>query len=250
MSETDASRIDSRLRAARERLGWSREALAYHTGLSWSAIAQIESGRRSNVRPTTLGLLSDALGVSIDYLLGRDDSGRAMLEHCAMLYATPDEFLEGTRDFITEGIKRSDATLAVTSAPKIRLLRKEFGNTAPNVTYVEARRWYTTPAVALAGYRKFVEQSLQAGSGWVRILGEPIWSGRTTSEVALWTRYESLLNLEFARAPVAIRCPYDTSALDPRILEQAHATHKHTSAHGEKALNPNYVDPSQFALDP
>jgi transcriptional regulator with XRE-family HTH domain len=250
MSESDASRINRRLRAARERLDWSREALAFHTGLSWSAIAQIESGRRSNVRPATLAALSDALGVSIDYLLGRDDSGRSMLEHCAMVYATHDEFLESASEFIAEGIKRSEATLAVTTASKIRLLRKEIGGKAADVTFVEARRWYTTPSAALVGYREFVEQNLQSGSGWIRILGEPVWSGRTTSEVARWTRYESLLNLEFARTPVTIACPYDSSALDPAILEQAHATHQHTRTHGETARNPNYVEPSHFALEP
>jgi transcriptional regulator with XRE-family HTH domain len=250
MSETDASRIDQRLRAARERLGWSREALAFHTGLSWSAIAQIESGRRSNVRPATLARLSDALGVSIDYLLGRDESGRSMLEHCAMLYATDDEFLESAGEFIAEGIKRSEATLTVTTAAKIRLLRRELAGASDQVTFLEARHWYSTPAAALARYREFVEQGLQSGSSWIRILGEPVWSGRTTSEVALWTRYESLLNLEFAGTPVSITCPYDTSALDPGILEQAHATHQHTRTHGETARNPDYVEPSHFALEP
>ena len=52
-----------------ERLGWTREALAFHSGLSWSAIAQVESGRRTNLRPSTLAALSRPLGVSIDYLV-------------------------------------------------------------------------------------------------------------------------------------------------------------------------------------
>jgi len=249
VSDTHASAIDRRLRAARERLGWSREALAFHSGLSWSAIAQIESGRRTNLRPTTLAVLSDALGVSIDYLLGRDDRGRSMLKHCTMLYATHEEFVENASQFIAEGLERSEATVAVTTAPKIRLIQKELGDKAAEVTYVEARRWYSTPMSALAGYRKFIDQSLELGSGWIRILGEPVWSGRSTSEVALWTRYESLLNLELAGAPITVLCPYDTSALDPRILEHAQATHPHTRTHSEIARNPRYVEPSRFALE-
>jgi transcriptional regulator with XRE-family HTH domain len=249
MSEPHAPTIDRRLRAARERLGWSREALAFHSGLSWSAIAQIESGRRTNLRPTTLAVLSDALGVSIDYLLGRDDRGRSMLNHCTLLYATHDEFVENASQFIAEGLERSEATLAVTTAAKLRLLQKELGDEAAEVTYIEARRLYSTPTAALAGYRKFIEQNLESGSAWIRILGEPVWSGRSSAEVALWTRYESLLNLEFAGAPVTFVCPYDASALDPTILEQAHATHQHTRVHGQIAHNPKYIEPSRFALE-
>ena len=58
----EASRIAATLKTARDRLGWSREALAYHSGVSWSAISQIESGRRKDVRLTSLSALADALG--------------------------------------------------------------------------------------------------------------------------------------------------------------------------------------------
>ena len=64
------SRLEGTVRSARERVGWSREALAYHSGLSGAAIAQIESGRRREVRVTTLLALSRALEVSVDYLVG------------------------------------------------------------------------------------------------------------------------------------------------------------------------------------
>ena len=61
--------MGTRVRAAGVRLGWSREALAVRSELSWSAIAQVESGRRKNVRPQTLSALAEALGVTIDYLV-------------------------------------------------------------------------------------------------------------------------------------------------------------------------------------
>ena len=58
-----SSRLGESLKAARARAGWSREALAYHSGVSWSAIAQIESGRRNDVRLSSLSALAEALGV-------------------------------------------------------------------------------------------------------------------------------------------------------------------------------------------
>jgi hypothetical protein len=193
-------------------------------------------------------VLSEALGVTADYLLGRDGSARSMLEHQALLYETQDDFVERAGAFLAEGVERFETTLAVTTAPKVKLLRKRLGPLASDVTFAPAGRWYTTPAGALAAYHKFVEQKLEAGSGWIRILGEPVWSGRSAAEVVLWTRYESLLNLEFAGLPMTVVCPYDASGLDPEILEQACVTHQHTRAHGEIACNPEYRAPGDFAL--
>jgi DNA-binding XRE family transcriptional regulator len=64
------------LRRAREGRGWSREDLAHHSGVSYAAIAQIETGRRTDVRLRSLVALADALGVTVDALLGRGPSGR------------------------------------------------------------------------------------------------------------------------------------------------------------------------------
>ena len=62
-----------RLKAARERRGLSQTDLAKLTGLQPSAVSHFETGNRA---PSfdNLKRLADALGVSIDYLLGRDKS--------------------------------------------------------------------------------------------------------------------------------------------------------------------------------
>ena len=61
-----------RLRSAREERGLSQGDLAKKTGLQPAAISHFETGQRS---PSfeNLQKLSDALNVSIDYLLGRID---------------------------------------------------------------------------------------------------------------------------------------------------------------------------------
>jgi DNA-binding XRE family transcriptional regulator len=67
----DEPSIAAALRRTREQRGWSREELALHSGVSYGAIAQIESGRRVDVRLKSLVALADALGVSLDELAGR-----------------------------------------------------------------------------------------------------------------------------------------------------------------------------------
>jgi transcriptional regulator with XRE-family HTH domain len=248
MSESDG--IGPRVRAARARLGWTREALAFHSGVSWSAIAQVESGRRTNLRPSTLAALSRPLGVTIDYLVDGSASRPTMLNHSAFPYRSDDQFRATAGPFLAEGIERSEALLAVTTAPNIELLHEHLGKDARRVEFVEASDFYGTPVAALEGYRAFSEASVKAGAAWVRVVGEPVWPGRSESEIRLWTRYESLFNLLFAASPLTVICPYDERSVAPEIVKQARLTHPHTIGDGGTSPSPDYTDPGQFVLEP
>jgi transcriptional regulator with XRE-family HTH domain len=247
---TEPSGIGIRLRAARERLGWSREAVAFHSGLSWSAIAQVESGRRRNVRPQTLSALAGALGVSIDHLVRGGPASPPMLQHQALVYATEEELVKTAGPFLAAGVERSEAVLAVTTSANLELLREHLGADAERVRLVESATWYGAPASALEAYKAFSTAKLEAGAPWVRIVGEPVWAGRSDSEVRLWTRYESLVNLVFASWPVTVLCPYDERSLQPEIARHVRITHPHTIERGTMTSSPDYADPAGFVLEP
>jgi transcriptional regulator with XRE-family HTH domain len=53
----------------RETAGLSQQAVATKAGLSWSLIAQIEQGKKNDVRVSTLLGFARALGVEADVLL-------------------------------------------------------------------------------------------------------------------------------------------------------------------------------------
>jgi transcriptional regulator with XRE-family HTH domain len=242
--------IGDRVRAARERLGWSREALAFHAEVSWSAIAQVETGRRTNLRPSTLVALSRALGVTIDYLIDGGMSRPTMLEHSAFHYGTDDEFRDIVGPFLAEGVARSEATLAVTSAANIELLREDLGKDARAVKFVDASTWYDTPIAALQAYQAFADARLKAGAHWIRLVGQPAWTERSDAQVRLWTRYESLLNIVFSAAPLTALCAYDERSVAPEIVRQAHLTHPHTVGDAGTSRSPDYADPGRFTLEP
>ena len=250
MSKTSAGSrrtpLGDRVRAARARLEWRREDLASHAGLSWSAIEQIESGRRRDVRPDTLDRLGRALGVSIDYLVnGRSQT--PMLRHQALIYQDDDSFLAATVPFLVAGLERSEAVLVVTKAQHVSKLRGELGKKANQVDFVESETWYTTPSSALNTYRSYVEDKLDS-SLWTRLIGEPIWMGRSETDLRAWHRYESLLNLAFGLMPVTLLCPYDERSLDPTIIQDATLTHPELVEGMSAATNPTYRDPSEFIL--
>lgn len=242
------SLIGDRIRAARGRLDWSREELAFRCGVSWSAIAQAESGRRRNLRPGTLSRLAGALGVSIDYLVSGGPTP-AMLAHEALLYEGEEEFAEGAGRFLLEAIERSEAALAMTGKRNLKRLRKQLGNAAKRVELVDSSRGYRTPDAPMEMFTRFMRKALGEGAVWVRVVGEPPWGGKSAAQVRQWTRYESLINLIFAGSPMSILCPYDVGALDSKILSDAHVTHPRIVRGGKSVDSSQYRDPGSFALE-
>lgn len=242
--------IGARLAAARQRLGWSREELAFRAELSWPAIAQLESGRRTHPRPATLAALADALGVTIDYLVRGAPTYAPVLNHMALLYGGEDEFARSVEPFVTEGIERSEAVIVVTKPANIELIRGRLGRTERRVDFVDSLTWYREPAVTLGAYRDYAASKLNGGAPWIRVVGEPAWAGKTPLQARLWGRYESLINLAFASWPVTVMCPYDKRSLQQKVLRQARVTHPETVEDGAQVACPDYLDPGGFVLEP
>jgi transcriptional regulator with XRE-family HTH domain len=244
-----ALHIGTSVKAARERLGWSREALAYHSGVSWSAIAQIETGRRADVRLSSLSALARALGVSIDHLVGGGTRSAApMLEHQVLVYGSDDDFLAAVVPFLRAGIERSEPALVVTSRANAQLVRRALGRDAKRVEVADSSRWCSSPVDALRRFRDYLEKQVAAGSTWVRIVGEPVWAGRSKAEIQKWTRYESIINLSFASAPATIVCPYDARSVPPKVLADAQRTHPHLARVAGVDSSPEYRTPEEFLL--
>jgi transcriptional regulator with XRE-family HTH domain len=249
---TASSRVGESLRAARARAGMTREALAYRSGVSWSAIAQIESGRRKEVRPTTLMALAKTLGVSVDFLLGSAPAvTTTILEHRLLPYASDEEFLAGALPLVTGGIDQARAALVVTASARIERLRDALGvEGASQVEFAESSAWYSSPRAALHRYRTFISQKVEAGSPWMHILGEPVWADCSAAEISAWTRYESMINLVFAPAPVVLICPYDTRSVPAAVVTDAHSTHPHVARGTDVTMSSTYREPEDFLLEP
>jgi transcriptional regulator with XRE-family HTH domain len=68
MSERE--RFGARLRSFRESKGLSQRALSQRAGVSQPTIAYLESGRRASVSLESARRIAEALGISIDRLIG------------------------------------------------------------------------------------------------------------------------------------------------------------------------------------
>lgn len=240
--------VGARLLAARRRARMSREQLAVKAGLSWSAITQIESGRRPNPGARTIAALVGALGVTADLLVGNGDVATALLVHHAIVYAGMDDFVGTAGPFVAEGVAAGETVLVVTTARNADALRERLGDDANAVQFGASDSWYRSPRDALAAYREFTDRTLANGAEWIRVLGEPVWADRSPEGIARWIRYEALATLAFAPYPLTLACAYDEDALPPEIVRHARSAHSHRLTRGAVTSNEEFADPAELCL--
>ncbi|WP_171060127.1 sensor histidine kinase [Streptomyces montanus] len=170
--------------------------------------------------------------------------------HQALCYGSDDEFLEGTLTFVHDGLDAGDAVLAVVKSRNITLLDEALGRRSRDVEFIDADDWYGWPSRTMGRYSAYCADHGTGPSGAsrrVRIIGEPVWSGRTDFEAREWMRYESLLNVAFADTGHWILCPYDAGDLPAGIVGTAIRTHPELALGArESAPSGHYADPAEF----
>jgi anti-sigma regulatory factor (Ser/Thr protein kinase) len=144
--------------------------------------------------------------------------------HPALFYRGIDEYLAGTLSSIEEGLAAGEPVAVAVPGDKLEPLRAGLGGSASRVRLIDMARagrnqGRILPGVLLA----FADDHKDADR--VRIIGEPIWPGRTEVEYPACVQHEALINRAFAGRSVEILCPYDAAGLAPDVLSDAERTH-------------------------
>ena len=77
----------------------------------------------------------------------------------------------------------------------------------------------------------------------VRIIGEPIWAGRTADEYPACAEHEALINVALGEHPPTSCAPTTCARLDREWLTDATRTHPTLAADGDRWESPAYTDP-------
>ncbi|MGH8791955.1 MAG: anti-sigma factor RsbA family regulatory protein [Stackebrandtia sp.] len=165
--------------------------------------------------------------------------------HQVCVYDRDAEFLATAVPFVQEGLVRDEPVLAVTSAANMLLLAGALGAVATRVHFVGNCGWYRRPATTLSAYAQYVD-ACSARPGRVRVIGEPVWTGRSPREVLDWKLYESALNVACATLRAWVICPYDARVVDADVVADALRTHPDQVAGGRLFPSPEFVDPPDF----
>jgi anti-sigma regulatory factor (Ser/Thr protein kinase) len=145
------------------------------------------------------------------------------LVHPVLFYRDTDAYLAGTVPFIRAGIESGEPVAVAVPRPRLDAISDALGTDAARTTLIDMYRAGRNPGRIIASVlRAFVDQHPTRRT---RIIGEPIWVGRSRTEYPACVQHEALINLAFVDRPVTILCPYDASALCEPVLADAETTH-------------------------
>lgn len=143
--------------------------------------------------------------------------------HPALFYRDADEYLDGTLPFIQAARAAGEPVAVAVPGPNLKLLRDALGADAGEVRMLDMTEAGRNPGRIIATVlRAFADNHPDRP---VRIIGEPIWAGRSDLEYPACAEHEALINLAFAGRDATILCPYDTEELAASVITDAAATH-------------------------
>jgi anti-sigma regulatory factor (Ser/Thr protein kinase) len=166
-------------------------------------------------------------------------------DHPALLYRDAAEYLAGTLPFIRAGLSAGEPVLVAVPRANLALIEDGLGDQAGMVTLRDMGQAGRNPGRILPGVL-LAFAAAHAGQP-VRVIGEPIWAGRTALEYPACVQHEALINTAFADRDGAILCPYDVRRLAPEVVDDAYRTHPVVETATGRADSDRYGDPAAVA---
>ncbi|MEU8977974.1 anti-sigma factor RsbA family regulatory protein [Streptomyces sp. NPDC048309] len=177
--------------------------------------------------------------------------------HPALFYRGTDQYIEGTVPFLREGLDAGEPAAVAAPPDRLELIREGLGERAAEVRFIDMTQAGRNPGRIIPSVlRKFADA--QPSARRVRIIGEPIWQGRSAVEYPACVQHEALINTAFTGRAVTILCPYDAGQLDKQALSDALATHPvvidadgrtQSTAYGPEQIIARYNEPLPAPLE-
>jgi len=158
--------------------------------------------------------------------------------HPALFYRTGHEYTRQTVAFLREGLAKGEPMAVAVPGPNVELIRTGLGADAEGILFLDMTEVGRNPGRIIPKVlRGFADAHPDRR---VRIIGEPIWAGRSDEEYPACAQHEALINAAFAGRDVTILCPYDEARLDARVLADARVTHPTVIAEGREETSDAY----------
>ncbi|MBQ0892304.1 sensor histidine kinase [Micromonospora sp. U56] len=165
--------------------------------------------------------------------------------HPALFYGDREEYLAGTVPFIHAGLAVDEPVMVAVPGDNLHQIRTALGVDADRVQLHDMSEAGRNPGRIIPGV--LLAFAAAHPGKRVRIIGEPIWAGRSAVEYPACAQHEALINAAFTGRQATILCPYDTSRLDRSWLDDACRTHPVLQKDGAEWASPYYADPVAVA---
>jgi anti-sigma regulatory factor (Ser/Thr protein kinase) len=159
--------------------------------------------------------------------------------HPALFYRGETAYLAGTVPFILDGLAAGEPVVVAVPGTNLRLVRAELGAAVDRTALLDMTEVGRNPGRILADVLHATAD--RHPDRHVRIVGEPIWPGRSDLEYAACLQHEALINLSFRGRRVTILCPYDAARLDASVLADAAQTHPVLIEDGDRRRSDGYA---------
>ncbi|MGV0749480.1 anti-sigma factor RsbA family regulatory protein [Mycolicibacter minnesotensis] len=152
------------------------------------------------------------------------DADRGSFRHIALFYRSPQDYLDYLVPYVADAVAAGLPILVAVPEPNLSLLRNALPTgAAESASLSDMTQVGRNPAHILGGVLGAF--AARHPSGPVRMVSEPIWSGRSDLEYPACVQHEALVNEAFTGRDLTMLCPYDATHLDSDILVDAEITH-------------------------
>ncbi len=165
------------------------------------------------------------------------------LLHFATFYAGDVAFLSNVIPFLTESLAAHEAVLVMAPKPHVELIERWFNGTSDRFTYLDMEDHGRNPARMISATQRFAQSH---GEERIRVVGEPIWAGRSPAQIREGLRHEACINLILSDVAATCLCVYDSERLDSAVLDVADCNHSHIESDRGPIANSRFVDPLDF----
>ncbi|MCT9092236.1 sensor histidine kinase [Streptomyces sp. ASQP_92] len=166
--------------------------------------------------------------------------------HPALFYRDLDEYVRETGGFVRGALAADEPVFVAVPTSRLDALRQELGADASAVDFADMTELGRNPGRILAALQGFADRHPGRAA---RIIGEPIWAGRSQAEILEATRHEALINTAFHERGATILCPYDTSRLPSAVIADARRTHPTLIEDSQSLSSPAYTDAEVVCAD-
>ncbi len=171
--------------------------------------------------------------------------GHTGLVHEALFYVDMRDYASDIALFLRDGFELAEPALVAVPGPHIDVLRSVLGHDAEQVQFVDMAEAGRNPGRIIPTVLYAFTHEHPADR--VRIVGEPIWPGRSAAEYRAALQHEALINIALAGKEATILCPYDRCGLDFTALADARRTHPVLVEGGLREVSTDYADPRTVA---
>ncbi|MEU5281603.1 anti-sigma factor RsbA family regulatory protein [Streptomyces asoensis] len=159
-------------------------------------------------------------------------------EHPALFYRDEQEYVDRTVSFVQEGLDLGEPVAVAVPGPNLELIRDGLGPDAQAVHLLDMTVAGRNPGRIIPAVLRAFADAHEPGR--VRIIGEPVWAGRSAVEYPACAQHEALINAAFEGRAATILCPYDETGLDEEVLADARSTHPTVLAGGTERISDAY----------